>query len=128
MEDSTPGRAHQVRQLAQKWRRAWCVTAARKCLVSAGNTGAVDATAQNVQGMVRGVTRPALAGIFPTGKTGYAGCGAGTLALNVRLLAAQLLAQFAVMGEIYSRVVLRRRGHGRRAFSQSARKSIRETT
>src|ERR1039457_6647616 len=36
--------------------------------VSAGNTGAVMATAKIVQGVVPGVDRPALAGIFPTMK------------------------------------------------------------
>src|SRR6202140_1584541 len=35
-------------------------------VVSAGNTGAVMATAKMVQGMVPGVERPALAGAFPT--------------------------------------------------------------
>src|ERR1051326_7494936 len=39
-------------------------------LVSAGNTGAVMATAKIVQGVIPGVTRPALAGIFPTVKQG----------------------------------------------------------
>jgi len=34
--------------------------------VSAGNTGAVMATAKMVQGMIRGVQRPALASAFPT--------------------------------------------------------------
>src|SRR3954454_17602185 len=34
--------------------------------VSAGNTGAVMATAKMVQGVVPGVDRPALAGAFPT--------------------------------------------------------------
>src|SRR5512133_3476091 len=34
--------------------------------VSAGNTGAVMATAKMVQGVIPGVDRPALAGIFPT--------------------------------------------------------------
>src|SRR2546422_4065620 len=33
--------------------------------VSAGNTGAIMATAKMVQGMVPGVDRPALAGVFP---------------------------------------------------------------
>ena len=35
-------------------------------VVSAGNTGAVMATAKMVQGVVPGVDRPALAGVFPT--------------------------------------------------------------
>ncbi len=37
-------------------------------VVSAGNTGAAMATAKMVQGMIRGVDRPALAGAFPTVK------------------------------------------------------------
>src|SRR5579872_6198346 len=37
-------------------------------IVSAGNTGAVMATAKIVQGVVPGVTRPALAAVFPTVK------------------------------------------------------------
>jgi glycerol-3-phosphate acyltransferase PlsX len=77
-----------------------------QCLVSAGNTGAVMATAKIVQGMVRGVTRPALAGIFPTVKQ-----GTPVVVLDVGAnvdCSPRMLAQFAVMGEIYSRVVLRR--------------------
>src|SRR5262244_2713727 len=38
--------------------------------VSAGNTGAVMATAKMVQGVVPGVDRPALAGVFPTVEKG----------------------------------------------------------
>jgi glycerol-3-phosphate acyltransferase PlsX len=74
--------------------------------VSAGNTGAVMATAKMVQGVVRGVDRPALAGIFPT--------AAGNpvvvidVGANVDCPPRQLV-QFAVMGDIYSRVILRRK-------------------
>jgi glycerol-3-phosphate acyltransferase PlsX len=73
-------------------------------LVSAGNTGAVMATAKMVQGMVPGVDRPALASAFPTLK--------GTPAVMVDVGAnvdctPRMLAQFAVMGEIYSRVICR---------------------
>jgi len=72
--------------------------------VSAGNTGAVMATAKMVQGVVRGVDRPALAGIFPT--------AAGNPVVVVDVGAnvdcpPRQLAQFAVMGDIYSRVILR---------------------
>ncbi|MGA2435163.1 MAG: phosphate acyltransferase PlsX [Bryobacteraceae bacterium] len=72
-------------------------------LVSAGNTGAVMATVKTVQGMVPGVDRPALASVFPalTGKPvvmvdvgANVDCGP------------KMLAQFAVMGEIYSRLIL----------------------
>jgi glycerol-3-phosphate acyltransferase PlsX len=72
-------------------------------MVSAGNTGAVMAIAKTVQGMVRGVERPALASAFPTLK--------GTPAVMVDVGAnvdcePKLLAQFAIMGEVYSRVIL----------------------
>jgi glycerol-3-phosphate acyltransferase PlsX len=71
-------------------------------VVSAGNTGAVMATSKLVQGVIPGVERPALASAFPTLK--------GRPAVMVDVGAnvdctAQLLAQFAVMGEVYSRVI-----------------------
>ncbi|MEO8434377.1 MAG: phosphate acyltransferase PlsX [Pyrinomonadaceae bacterium] len=71
--------------------------------VSAGNTGAAMATAKMVIGMLRGVDRPALAAMIPT-KTGKP-----TLLLDVGANAeckAEHLAQFAVMGDAYSRAVL----------------------
>jgi len=72
--------------------------------VSAGNTGAVMATAKMVQGVVPGVDRPALAAVLPTLK--------GTPVVLVDVGAnvdcePRMLAQFAVMGEIYSRIILR---------------------
>jgi glycerol-3-phosphate acyltransferase PlsX len=74
-------------------------------LVSAGNTGAVMATAKMVQGVVPGVDRPALVGILPT--------AAGTPVVLVDVGAnvdcsPRMLVQFAVMGEMYSRIILRR--------------------
>jgi glycerol-3-phosphate acyltransferase PlsX len=73
-------------------------------MVSAGNTGAVMATAKMVQGMIQGVDRPALASAFPTLK--------GTPAVMVDVGAnvdcsPRMLAEFAVMGSIYSRVIFR---------------------
>ncbi len=71
--------------------------------VSAGNTGAVMATAKMVQGVLPGVDRPGLAGIFPTL------IGKPVVVMDVGAnvdCSARMLAQFAVMGEIYSRVVL----------------------
>jgi len=71
-------------------------------LVSAGNTGAVMATAKMVQGVVPGVERPALASVFPTMReTPVVVVDVGA---NVDC-SPRLLAQFAVMGEIYSRVI-----------------------
>ena len=70
--------------------------------VSAGNTGAVMATAKMVQGMIRGVERPALASAFPTLK------GTPVVVVDVGAnvdCTPEMLAQFAVMGEIYSRII-----------------------
>jgi glycerol-3-phosphate acyltransferase PlsX len=73
--------------------------------VSAGNTGAAMATAKMVQGVLPGVDRPALASAFPTLK--------GTPAVMIDVGAnvdcsPQMLAQFAVMGDIYARILLRK--------------------
>ena len=71
-------------------------------VVSAGNTGAVMATAKLVQGVVKGVDRPALAQVFPTLK------GTPTVMVDVGANVdcdPKMLAQFAVMGDIYSRVI-----------------------
>jgi len=70
--------------------------------VSAGNTGAVMATAHFILGTLPSVDRPALAAPFPTTRGGVSvmlDVGA-----NVDSKAAHL-EQFAVMGEIYYRVV-----------------------
>src|SRR5579871_5030784 len=71
-------------------------------VVSAGNTGAVMATTKVVQGMIRGVDRPALASAFPTMK------GKPVVVVDVGAnvdSTPEMLAQFAVMGEIYSRII-----------------------
>ncbi|MGD0500693.1 MAG: phosphate acyltransferase PlsX [Bryobacteraceae bacterium] len=74
-------------------------------MVSAGNTGAVMATAKIVHGVVPGVDRPGLAGLFPTMK------GAPVIVVDVGAnvdCSARQLAQWAVMAEIYSRTIVRR--------------------
>ena len=71
-------------------------------LVSAGNTGAVMAVSRFVLGTLESVDRPALAAPFPTTRGGVAvllDVGA-----NVDSKVAHL-AQFAVMGEMYYRVI-----------------------
>src|SRR5690349_826319 len=75
-----------------------------QAVVSAGNTGAVMATAKMTMGMLPGVDRPALASAFPTLK--------GTPVVVVDVGAnvdcnPRMLAQFAVMGDIYSRVIFK---------------------
>ncbi|HZE72289.1 MAG TPA: phosphate acyltransferase PlsX [Pyrinomonadaceae bacterium] len=71
--------------------------------VSAGNTGAAMATAKMVIGTLPGVDRPALAALIPTK------AAKPTLLLDVGANSeckAYHLAQFAVMGDAYSRAVL----------------------
>ena len=72
--------------------------------LSAGNTGACMAIAKTVLGKVPGVDRPALSGVFPTHK------GTPVVVLDVGAnvdCEPQMLAQFGLMGEIYSRLVLK---------------------
>ena len=72
--------------------------------VSAGNTGATMAIAKTVQGMIRGVDRPALASAFPT----VADKPAVLVDVGANVdCTPRMLAQFAIMGEIYSRVIFR---------------------
>jgi glycerol-3-phosphate acyltransferase PlsX len=71
--------------------------------VSAGNTGAAMATAKMVIGMLPGVDRPALAALVPTKS------GKPTMLLDVGANSEckpHHLAQFAIMGDAYSRSVL----------------------
>jgi len=71
--------------------------------VSAGNTGAVMATAKMVLGALPGVDRPGLAAVFPTAVPGKAaimidvGANVDSKPHN--------LEQFAIMGEIYCRSI-----------------------
>ena len=71
--------------------------------ISAGNTGAAMATAKMVIGTLPGVDRPALAALIPTKST------KPTLLLDVGANSEckpEHLAQFAIMGDAYSRAVL----------------------
>ena len=71
-------------------------------LVSAGNTGAVMATAKITLGVLEGVERPALAAVMPTLK------GTATIVLDVGAnaeCAPKNLEQFAIMGEIFYRAI-----------------------
>ena len=76
-----------------------------QAMVSAGNTGAVMATAKMVQGVVLGVDRPALSGVFPT----VTGLPVVLVDVGANVdCSPRMLAQFAVMGEIYSHMILHR--------------------
>lgn len=71
-------------------------------IISAGNTGACMAIVKTILGLVPGVKRPALAQVFPTLEETWSvlvDVGANVDA------SPEMLAQFAAMGEIYSKVI-----------------------
>jgi len=71
-------------------------------MISAGNTGAVMATSKVVMGVLPGVDRPALAQVFPT----LQGKWAVLIDVGANVdCGPRMLAQFAVMGRAYSRVI-----------------------
>src|SRR5271163_3604268 len=72
--------------------------------LTAGNTGAAMATAKMVLGALPGVDRPALTGIMPT--SSGSPCVLLDVGANVECKPHNL-EQFAVMGEMYSRSVLK---------------------
>src|SRR5665811_1106490 len=74
--------------------------------VTAGNTGAAMATAKMVLGAIPGVDRPALAVVLPTLKGPGSPCVLLDVGANVDCKPANL-EQFAVMGEMYARSVLK---------------------
>jgi len=76
-----------------------------KGFVTAGNTGAAMATAKMVLGALPGVDRPALATPMPTPNKSHP-CVLLDVGANVDCKAHNL-AQFAVMGEMYARSVLK---------------------
>jgi len=82
---------------------AMCVREGRgAALVSAGNTGAVAAASLTIIGRARGVRRPAIAALFPS-RSGY--CVVIDAGANLKCIGVNLY-QFAVMGDIYARLVL----------------------
>src|SRR5208282_2648059 len=66
MEDSAAKAVRSKRDSSLRVASRMVRDGAAQGFVSAGNTGAVMATAKMVQGVVPGVDRPALAGVFPT--------------------------------------------------------------
>jgi len=70
--------------------------------VSAGNTGALMAVSMFGLGIIDGISRPAIATIWPTlkGQTVVLDCGANVVATDEQLV------DFAVMGEAFARAIL----------------------
>ena len=96
----------------------------RRGFFTAGNTGAAMATAKMVLGMLAGVHRPALATILPTVT------GSPSLLLDVGANVdcdPDNLVQFAVMGHMYARNVLRMSRTRASACSPSAKRTPRAT-
>ena len=104
MEDSAAKAVRTKRDSSLRVASRMVRDGAAQGFVSAGNTGAVMATAKMVQGVVTGVERPGLAGVFPT----LPGTPVVVVDVGANVdCSPRMLAQFAVMGEIYSRVILR---------------------
>ena len=104
MEDSPAKAARSKKDSSMHVGSRLVVSGDANGFVTAGNTGACMAIAKMVQGKVRGVDRPALSGVFPTAT------GRPVVVVDVGAnvdCSPEMLAQFAIMGELYSRVVLR---------------------
>jgi glycerol-3-phosphate acyltransferase PlsX len=106
MEDSAAKAVRTKRDSSMRVASRLVRDGAAQGFVSGGNTGAVMATSKMVQGMVPGVARPALAAVFPTMVE-----GSPVVVVDVGAnvdCSPQMLAQFAVMGETYSSIILGR--------------------
>ncbi len=74
-------------------------------VVSAGNTGAVMATAKTGLGMLPGVDRPALASALPT----LSGSPVVVVDVGANVdCTGRMLGQFAVMGDVYARIIFQK--------------------
>ncbi len=73
-----------------------------RCVVSAGNTGALMAMAKVALKTLPGIDRPAIASVFPTMRGDIAMLDLGA---NVEVSARNLV-QFAMMGAVFARLVL----------------------
>ena len=104
MEDSPAKAARSKRDSSMHVGSRLVVSGEASGFVSAGNTGACMAIAKMVQGKIRGVDRPALSGVFPS----LSGKPVVMIDVGANVdCTPEMLAQFAIMGELYSRMVLR---------------------
>ena len=102
MEDSAAKAARSRRDSSMHVACRLVSSGQANAFVSAGNTGACMAISKMVCGKIPGVQRPALSAVFPTVT------GRPALLLDVGAnvdCSPEMLAQFAVMGELYSRMV-----------------------
>ncbi len=105
MEDSAAKAARSKRHSSMHVAARMVQTGDAQGWVSAGNTGACMAIAKMVQGKVPGVDRAALSGVFPTMRL-HQPVVMVDVGANVDC-SPEMLAQFAIMGEAYSRLVLK---------------------
>lgn len=101
--DEKPSFALRRRRDSSMWHAIESVKSGEaEAVVSAGNTGALMAMSMYQLGLIDGISRPAIASVWPTqrGQVVVLDCGA-----NVECDAEQLV-DFAVMGEAFARAVL----------------------
>ncbi len=101
--DEKPSFALRRRRDSSMWHAIESVKSGEaEAVVSAGNTGALMAMSMYQLGLIEGISRPAIASVWPTqrGQVVVLDCGA-----NVECDAEQLV-DFAVMGEAFARAVL----------------------
>jgi glycerol-3-phosphate acyltransferase PlsX len=104
MEDSAAKAARSRRDSSMHVACRLVSSGQANAFVSAGNTGACMAISKMVCGKIPGVDRPALSAVFPT----VTGRPAVLLDVGANVdCSPEMLAQFAVMGEFYSRLVLK---------------------
>src|SRR5579863_3266159 len=104
MEDGAAKAARSRRESSMHVACRLVASGQANAFVSAGNTGACMAISKMVMGKIPGVDRPALSAVFPTAPGGIVVLV--DVGANVDC-SPEMLAQFAVMGEIYSRLVLK---------------------
>lgn len=100
--DEKPSYALRRRRDSSMWHAIESVKSGEaECVVSAGNTGALMAMGMYQLGLVDGISRPAIASVWPTqrGQVVVLDCGA-----NIECDSEQLV-DFAVMGEAFARAV-----------------------
>jgi glycerol-3-phosphate acyltransferase PlsX len=107
MEDSAARAVRQKRDSSIRTAMRLVRDGRAQGVVSAGNTGAVMATAKLVLGTLPSVDRPALAAIFPALVNGSAKTGPVLIDAGANVdCSPEQLREFAVMGATYSRLLL----------------------
>lgn len=103
--DEKPGIAVRTRRKSSMWLAIDSVKKGRAdAVVSSGNTGALMAFSKVILGTLPAIHRPALLALLPTRKGKCVGLDLGANAV----CDARNLVEFAVMGEVYCRIVMKK--------------------